>query len=40
MANIPHLMMKPAMPVHLSPTLSRKRAREQTNRYASFALMP
>ncbi|MBI5889102.1 MAG: copper resistance protein B [Nitrosomonadales bacterium] len=31
--------MKPAMPVSLSPTLSRKRARGRTNRCASFTLM-
>jgi len=28
--------MKPAMHVSLSPTLSRKRAREQTSRFANF----
>jgi len=38
MANMPPLMMKPAMPFSLSPTLSRKRARVQTNRCASFTL--
>ncbi len=38
MANMPHLIMKPAMPVSLSPSLSRKRARERTNRCASFTL--
>jgi len=32
------MIMKFAMPVSLSPTLSRKRARERTNRYASFTL--
>jgi hypothetical protein len=30
--------MKPAMPVSLSPTLSRKRARGQAKRYASFTI--
>ncbi len=29
---------EPAMPVSLSPTLSRKRARERTNRCANFTL--
>ena len=38
MANMPPLMMKPVMPVSLSPTLARKRARGRTNRYASFTL--
>ncbi|OGS80680.1 MAG: carbohydrate kinase [Gallionellales bacterium GWA2_55_18] len=37
-AKMSPLMMQPAMPVSLSPTLSRKRARGQTNRYASFTL--
>jgi hypothetical protein len=40
MDNMFHLVMKPAMPVSLSPTLSRKRARGQTSRYASITLMP
>ena len=39
MANMPLLIMKPDIPVSLTPTLSRKRARGQTNRFASFALM-
>ena len=34
---MPPLMMKSAIPVSLTPTLSR-REREQTNRYASFSL--
>jgi len=38
MANVPPLIMKPAMPVPLSPALSRKRARGITSRYASFTL--
>ena len=37
-AKMSPLMMKPAVPVSLSPTLSRKRARGQTNRYARFML--
>ena len=32
------LIMKPAMPVSLSPTLPRERGRESTNRCASFTL--
>ena len=38
MAKEPPLIMKLTMPVSLSPTLSRKRARERTNRYACFTL--
>ncbi|MHB8165824.1 MAG: hypothetical protein ACYDDT_03475 [Sulfuricella sp.] len=38
MAKIPHSMIKPAMPVSLTPTRSR-RAREQTNRCANFTIM-
>jgi hypothetical protein len=32
--------MKLAMPVSPYPTFPRKREKEQTNRYASFTLMP
>jgi len=39
MANMPLLMMKPAMPVSLSPALSRKRARGTKIRCASFTLI-
>ncbi|CAG0937940.1 hypothetical protein GALLN_00051 [Gallionellaceae bacterium] len=35
---MPTLMMKPAMPVSLSPTLSSKRARVAMYRYGSFTL--
>ena len=38
MANVPPLIMKPAMPVPLSQALSRKRARGIRSRYASFTL--
>ena len=39
MAIMPPMIMKLAMPVSLTPTLSRKRARGQTNRCASFTLI-
>ncbi len=39
MTNMPPLIMKPAMPVSLSPSLSRKRARGAKTRYANFSLI-